>query len=58
METLFTFDTVQTACCIEWSPHDRTQVLCGTYFLENQKSRIGTIYSFKNEKYFFSFFLF
>jgi hypothetical protein len=51
METLFTFDTVQTACCVEWSPHgERNQVICGTYFLENQSSRIGTLFSFKNEE--------
>lgn len=51
MKSIWNFDTIETPCSVEWSPKDQSTFVCGTYLLENQSSRIGTIYAFQKTQY-------
>jgi diphthamide biosynthesis protein 7 len=49
MKNLFDYDTIRTACSVEWSPIHRNQFVCGTYQLESQDKRLGSIILFERE---------
>lgn len=50
MKKCFTYETKQTADCVEWCPSQRDLVILGTYQLEKDSTRIGSLTSFQKKE--------
>lgn len=50
MKTCFFYKTKYTADCVEWCPFQRDLVVLGTYQLQKDSSRIGSLTLFEKKE--------